>query len=222
MIDLDLLMELVDKKKCLPGDAIFTGTNASFGKGPLIQYGQKPQTHDGKPSKWKHILRYIDSKTIAESTIDSDSYSDTMKKWFGKYETGVQYNHLETIQGDKNEYGVLVHYKLLTNVQRQLLLNQIDVMVKRSEAGDPEYRYDITGLFGSLLTYWIFRGTASNPLGGYGLYCSAFSQKADRLALGSGYDAGFETDKNTSPERLWQFCKRRYDLFELTDITSKV
>lgn len=190
MIDLDKL-----KNYALPGDAILTGTKNKFSIGGLIQFGQRIQTPDGKPSLWKHILMYVDEYTIAESTIDFKPYLPTGKRM----DNGPQYNNLETLH--KEDYAALLHFTNLSPELRQKLL-----AVAQEIIWSGKYRYDITGLVGSLLTYWLFRWIKSNPLSTkYQLYCSAFYS----MILNSiGIDPDVNTDRNTSPERIWQWAKR--------------
>lgn len=189
MIDIDKL-----KKYTLPGDCVLTGTRSRFSIGGLIQYAQRIQTIDGKPSLWKHILMYIDQYTIAESTIDFKPYLPTKNR----LDNGPQYNNLETLRNE--DYAILLHFTSMTGEQRQNMLNKADEIILSGK-----FRYDITGLFGSLLTYYLFTWCKSNPLSTkHQLYCSAFIS----IILNSiGVDVDEQhTDRNTSPEKIWQWA----------------
>lgn len=190
MIDINRLIHLA-----LPGDAILTGTYSKFSVGGLIQHGQRIQTPDGKPSKWKHILMYVDSMTIAESTIDFNPYIPTGKRM----DNGPQYNDIRNLSHE--DYACLLHFREISNIKRQIMLNTANEII---ESG--KYRYDITGLLGSLLTYWFMPWSKSNPLSAKKqLYCSAFLSKILH-SIGIDPDEKY-TDRNTSPERTWQWAK---------------
>lgn len=188
------------RKSALPGDIILTGTNHKFSLGWLIQFGQKIQTPDGKPSKWKHVLMFVDSTTIAESTIDFKPYKPTQKRM----DNGPQFNYIESIKDE--DYAVLLHFKSLSDEQRNLMLKTAKQII---ESG--KYRYDITGLIGSLITYWVFRWVKSNPFSGkYQFYCSAFISKILK-SIDIDPDEG-HTDRNTSPEMEWQWATKYEDI----------
>lgn len=189
MIDLIKL-----KSHALPGDGVLTGTKSRFSIGGLIQYGQKVQTPDGKPSIWKHILMYVDQYTIAESTIDFKPYLPTKKRM----DKGPQYNNLQSLEGE--DYAALLHFAEISPELRQKMLAKADAIIQSGS-----YRYDITGLFGSLLTYYLFPWCKSNPLSTkHQLYCSAFYSA---ILNSIGIDPSVNTDRNTSPERIWQWAK---------------
>lgn len=174
------------------GDLILTGTNSKISLGGLIQFAQRIQTHDGKPSKWKHVAMYVDLYTIAESTIDFKPYKPTQRKM----DNGPQFNNIESLESE--DYATLLHFTDLTDEQRLKMLDKASTIIHSGV-----YKYDITGLFGSLLTYWLFRWVKSNPLSGkYQLYCSAFISKILRAI---NIDPDGYTDRNTSPERIWQW-----------------
>ncbi len=203
MINIEVL-----KNKALPGDLVLSGTKNKFSLGGLIQHAQRIQTPDGKPSLWKHILMYIDPWTIAESTIDFEPYMPTLKKM----DNGPQYNNLESL--GKEDYASLLHFTSLTSEQRQKLQDKIQEMIWSGK-----YRYDITGLFGSLLTYYLFPWCKSNPLSSkHQLYCSAFISSILQ-AIEIDVD-GQHTDRNTSPEKIWQWAQKYHEI-EIIDITRK-
>lgn len=178
-----------------PGDLILTGTNSKLSLGELIQFAQRIQTPDKKPSRWKHIAMYIDLYTIAESTMDFKPYKPTKRK----LDNGPQFNYLESIANE--DYAALLHFTELTDLQRLIMKRKIETIIDSGV-----YTYDVTGLFGSLLTYWLFRWVKSNPLSGkYQLYCSAFISKILRTIE---IDVDAYTDRNTSPERIWQWAQR--------------
>ncbi len=188
------LNKLRDHAQC--GDLILTGTNSTFSLGGLIQFAQRIQTPDGKPSRWKHIAMYIDLYTIAESTMDFKPWKPTARR----LDNGPQFNYIETLKDE--DYATLLHFTSLTDDQRLTMRDKAATMIYSGV-----YKYDITGLFGSLLTYWIFRWVKSNPLSKKGqLYCSAFISKILR-AIGIDPDEG-HTDRNTSPEREWQWAQQ--------------
>jgi hypothetical protein len=178
-----------------PGDIILTGTRSKFSLGGLIQFGQRIQTPDKKPSLWKHCLMYVDLYTIAESTIDFKPYKPTRKRM----DNGPQYNDIDNLQ--EEDYALLLSFKDIFDEQRKTMLDTVKEII---ESG--QYRYDITGLFGSLLTYWIFRWVKSNPFSAkFQLYCSAFVSK---ILNSIGIDPDEDTDRNTSPERIYQWAER--------------
>ena len=182
--------------RALPGDCVLTGTNSKFTIGGLIQHAQRVQTPDGKPSMWKHVLMYIDQWTIAESTIDHEPYLPTAKK----LDNGPQYNNLESLATE--DYATLLHFTSLTDAQRQKLTDQAQEIIWSGK-----FRYDITGLFGSLLSYYLFPWWKSNPLSSkHQLYCSAFVSKILR-SIDIDVDKQ-HTDRNTSPERIWQWANK--------------
>ncbi len=200
MIDIKKLITIA-----LPGDCVLTGTNGKLSIGGLIQHGQRIQTTDGKPSLWKHVLMYIDPSTIAESTIDLEPYLPTKKKM----DNGPQYNNLKGIATE--DYAALLHFMSLTDAQRQILTDKAQEIIWSGK-----YKYDITGLFGSLLTYYLFPWCKSNPLSTkYQLYCSAFISK---ILHSIDIDVDEQhTDRNTSPERIWQWAEK-YNGIEIIDI----
>ena len=178
-----------------PGDLILTGTYSRVSLGGLIQFAQRIQTPDNKPSFWKHVAIYVDLFTIAESTIDFKPYKPTQRKM----DNGPQFNCIESIKDE--DYATLLHFTDITDNQRLKMINKAEVMIHSGV-----YKYDITGLFGSLLTYWLFRWVKSNPLSGkYQLYCSAFISKILRSIE---IDVDNYTDRNTSPERIWQWAQK--------------
>jgi hypothetical protein len=202
MIDLGKL-----NNRALPGDCVLTGTNSKFTIGGLIQYAQRVQTPDGKPSLWKHALMYIDQWTIAESTIDHEPYLPTGKKT----DNGPQYNNLNGLATE--DYASLLHFTGLSDAQRQTLIDKAQKIIWSGK-----YRYDIAGLFGSLLTYYLFPWCKSNPLSAkYQLYCSAFISTILQ-SIGIDVDEN-HTDRNTSPERIWQWGEQ-YSGIEIIDITT--
>lgn len=190
------MIDLIKLKVCaLPGDPVLTGTKNRVSFGGLIQNGQRVQTPDGKPSLWKHILMYVDQYTIAESTIDFKPYLPTGKRM----DNGPQYNNLQSLEGE--DYAALLHFTNLSPELRQKMLAKADKIIQSGS-----YHYDITGLFGSLLTYWLFPWCKSNPLSTkHQLYCSAFYSA---ILNSIGIDPDVNTDRNTSPERIWQWAKK--------------
>ena len=182
------------RDNALPGDIILTGgANAlSF----LIRNGQRPQTIDGKPSRWSHSLIYIDSETVAESTLDFEPYEGTGKR----LDNGAQFNSLDTLA--ECDYGQLMCMDWLTMPQRQDLITEAKRLI------DKGYTYPISGLLGSLLSYWIF-GWKSNPLQSrHSLYCSAFIQEVYNV-IPVEFDPK-HTARNTCPEMLGRYanCRR--------------
>lgn len=175
-----------------PGDIILTGSNSLLSL--LIRNGQRIHTVDHKPSLWSHCVMYQDEMTIIESTIDYLPYIPTGKRM----DNGMQMNDLSTLRD--YGYGELFCFgDLISNAQRQAMLNRGQELI-----ADPKNRYDITGLFGSLLTYYVLRWMKSNPLS-TGLYCSAYMAK---LLGAAGLDPHRNTSKNTNPEMLYQWLTK--------------
>lgn len=178
------------------GDIILIGGTSFISR--LIGYGQKTQTKDGKPSKWSHVMLIYSPDTVWESTMDYKPYPTqlTENDDAGKrLDNGVQLNYLENHK-DANP-AMLLHFSF-TDEQRQRLKNKMNEMLKKG------YTYPISGLIGSLLSYWIFRGWKSNPLQSKSsLYCSAAIQEVYSV-LGIDFDP-MHTARNTSPEIISQF-----------------
>jgi hypothetical protein len=184
-----------------PGDIVLTGGSGFLSK--LIKYAQRGLTIGLGPSRWSHVLIYVDSDIIAESTIDTEPFRTTKKR----LDNGVQYNYLKCYKDTKD--GMLLHFDL-TETERIKLLAKADAMIACG------YRYSILGLFGSLLAYYIFPWMKSNPLGlRRSLYCSAFVQEVYK-----SIDIDFDpkrTSRNTSPESISQFTYpglMKYDISE--------
>lgn len=187
-----------------PGDLILTGTNSKFSLGGLIQFGQRIQTPNGKPSRWKHVAMYVDLYTIAESTMDYKPYKPTQRK----LDNGPQFNYLDSLAAE--DYATLLHFTELDDAQRLTMKRKAETIIDSGV-----YTYDVTGLFGSLLTYWLFRWIKSNPLSRkYQLYCSAFISKILRSI---DIDCDKNTDRNTSPERIWQWAQK-YEGMEIVTL----
>lgn len=190
-MNLDLLRE-----RGRLADIILIGGTGWISK--LIGYGQKIQTVDGKPSKWSHVMLIYSPDTVWESTMDYKPYpiplTENMEAG-ARLDNGVQINYTENHK-DANP-AMLLHFPFSEN-QRQLLKDKMDRML------DEGYTYPVSGLIGSLLSYWIFRGWKSNPLQSKrSLYCSAAVQEVYSV-LGIDFDAK-HTARNTSPEILSQF-----------------
>ena len=184
------------KEKGMIGDIILIGGANFISK--LIGYGQKTQTIDGKPSKWSHVMLIYSYFTVWESTIDYKPYpaiSKEIEEEKNRLDNGVQINYLLNYK-DANP-AMLLHFPF-TDSQRQLLFNKMNEML------DKGYTYPISGLIGSLLSYWVFRGWKSNPLQSKNsLYCSAAVQEVYSV-LGIDFDP-MHTARNTSPEIISQF-----------------
>ena len=181
-------LSLIRQQAC-PADIILTGGDSFISR--LIKYAQKVQTPTGKPSNWSHVMLYVDTNTVWESTMDFEPYGTEEKR----FDNGIQYNHLDIHEEVK--YGMLIHFPF-SDLQRQAILNLADMMARDG------YTYPIIGLVGSVLSYWIFRGWASNPLQGKGqLYCSAAIQEVF-APFGIEFDKE-HTARNTSPEMIFQF-----------------
>lgn len=178
-----------------PGDLILVGGDGFIAR--LIRYGQKVQTADGKPSLWSHVMMYRNRETVLESTMDFEPFpARAPEDKSRRLDNGVQINYLAHYQSSSPS--LVLHFPF-GEVERSLL-------IKRGEELEREgYTYPVLGLVGSLLAFWIFRGWSSNPLQSRrSLYCSAFVQKVYREALGIDFD-GAHTDRNTSPEIIYQF-----------------
>lgn len=193
-------LEIV-KKQGLPGDIILIEHSGNIFKDPLgvlIGHGQIPQTLDGKPSKYKHAMMITGPDEVAESTIDFKPYQSTKKRM----DNGVQYNYLSNYKDSK---GKLMHFPFTWDA-RMLLINEAKRLIEKG------YKYPVSGLFGSLLSYWILDKIgigASNPLQSRrSLYCSAFMQEIVRvlgvLKIYIDFDPK-HTARNTSPEMIAQF-----------------
>lgn len=168
-----------------PGDIILIRGNNLLSY--LIRYAQKVQTLDGKPSLWNHCMIYIANNTVAESTIDFKPYTRGM-------DNGVQYNYLDN-HADAHR-AMLLHFPW-SDLMREMILEQVGKFIRQG------LTYPISGLLGSLLSFWIFPW-ASNPLQSkHSLYCSAFMQEC-YIPTGIDFDPK-HTSRNTSPEMISQY-----------------
>jgi hypothetical protein len=204
-----------------PGDIVLTGDNSLLSK--LICFAQLIQTKDGKASRWSHCMILVNltdvpeaekpsrwrvlawkllervkdvikaTGKVAESTMDLKPYGDQKKR----LDNGPQYNYLEN------------H----TDVPRAMLLSfpwtgphREEILKKAAEIINKGETYSILGLFGSLLSFWIFRWWKSNPLcTKHDLYCSAFVQECYSVdCIGIDFDP-LHTARNTSPEMISQY-----------------
>jgi len=177
-----------------PADMVLTGHKNPVSVGGVIQLLSG--------SEYSHGLFYVDSVTIAESTMDFKSYEKTGKR----LDNGPQYNHLSNLKNV--DYGVLVHFTQVTPYGRQCMLDEIDRII-----ASKEYMYDITGLFGSLIAYRL--KLKKNPLS-TGKYCTNFTSGVKIKVLGDDYDPSpYYANNNTSPEMEYQWALRSPDKVKL-------
>ncbi len=177
------------------GDLILTGDDSFLSR--LIGFAQKTQTPDGKASRWSHVIVYVDTGSVIESTMDFKPYpaNEDDAESSSRLDNGVQYNYLETHKDAK--YAMLLHFPF-NDLQRHNLIVHANSIVSKG------IKYSILGLIGSLLTYWIFRGWKSNPLATKNdLYCSGFAQEVYSI-IPIDFDPD-KTARNTSPERIGQY-----------------
>lgn len=180
------------RERAVMGDIILIGGTSFLSK--LIGFGQKTQTKDGKASLWSHVMIYVDSSTVWESTIDFKPYPNTEddEQEASRLDNGVQYSWLENFK--VSTPAMLLHFPF-TDEQRQKLMYKMEDMIKTG------YHYPILGLVGSLLSYWIFRGWKSNPLQSKkSLYCSAAVSEVYSV-LGIDFSEKY-TSRNTSPQAI--------------------
>jgi hypothetical protein len=170
-----------------PMDILLLGRDSFLGR--LIQFAQRVQTNDGKPSLWSHCALYAEDDDILESTIDLEKFEGGRR-----LDNGVQYNPIERIL----TYDRIMLIQLpITPIQREVLIKRADRLYK------DRLTYSISGLLGSLLSYWIFRWQ-SNPLQTkHSLYCSAFVALVYE-AIQVDFDP-HHTARNTSPEMIYQY-----------------
>ncbi len=182
-------------------DVLLIGSNKPLSI--IICNAQRPQTPDGKPSKWSHCMFIKGPDTVIESTIDWKPYRPTQRRM----DNGVQFNNLENYKDSPR--AMLMHFPW-TDEQRQILYAE----ACRLEAQG--ITYPIDGLVGSLLAFWLFPWCKSNPLQGkYSLYCSAFVQRVVDV-IGLDFDPN-HTANNTSPEIMSQ-C--RLDSLSKIDVSN--
>lgn len=154
----------------------------------LIRYAQKPQTLDGKPSLHSHGMLFWSFDTVIESTMDFTPYPTR------KLDNGVQFNYLKN-HADA-PMAMLMHFPW-TDAEREILKRE--ALRLKAEG----ISYSVSGLLGSLLSYWIFPW-ASNPLQSkHSLNCSAFIQECC-VPMGIDFDPK-HTARNTSPEMISQY-----------------
>lgn len=185
------------REKTKLGDIILIGGDGWLSS--LIKFGQKPETKDGKPSKWSHVMIYVDSGTVWESTIDFKPWpnNEDDNQEASRLDNGVQYSWLSNFRDSAP--AMLLHFPF-TDEQRQALMYKMEDMVKKG------YTYPILGLVGSLLSYWIFRGWKSNPLQSKkSLYCSAAVSEVYSV-LGINFDPK-HTSRNTSPQAIANYAE---------------
>lgn len=167
----------------------------------LIKYAQKVITPTGKPSLWSHVCLYINEQTIWESTIDFKPYHGTGKR----LDNGVQYNDINNLADIK--VAMLLQFPFTDQDRQDLLLKADDMAIQG-------YTYPITGLIGSMLSYWLF-GWGSNPLQSkHSLYCSAAVQEVYAV---KGIDfSGNHTSRNTAPEHIYRYKNQDVNRIWLT------
>lgn len=177
-----------------PGDIIFLGGNDIIAK--LIEYGQKTQTPDRKPSLWSHVCIVVNKDLIIESTLGFEKF-----RYGSRWDNGVQYYPLE--QRIKSSAWNCDLIKVpLSKKQRS------NVLAEGENLYEENIRYPILGLLGSLLTYRLFPYWKSNPLDNpkRKLYCSAFVAKCFS-AVGITFSHQYNID-NISPQILYDGCSK--------------
>jgi hypothetical protein len=186
-------IELV-REIALPMDIILTGTDRTLSLGHVIEYGQIPLTLDGKPSMWSHAMLYYNEALVLESTITLG--------WPWVFKNGVQFASLDSFAGVPRSKLVQLG---LSPLQRE------KVLMEALRLYDEGKTYPIGGLFGSLLTYWVFQGMGSNPLQSkHSLYCSAYVQESYDV-IQVDFDPR-RTARNTAPELISQYRDARHTL----------
>lgn len=186
-----------------PGDVLLTGTCKALSIGGLIQFGQRPQTPDGRSSHFSHVMFWAGRDVVAESTVDLKRYDATGKR----LDTGPQWGALSSYRN--TDKVVLLHFKQVADERRTELLAEVARIVR-----EDLYQYDITGLLGSLLTYWLLRWVRSNPLSEKRfLFCSAFVS----MLMNDFYEykVSKNTYRNTSPELIWQWALNHPELVQV-------
>ncbi len=181
------------------GDIILLGGSGWLSK--LIGFGQRTQTPGGKPSKWSHVVLYVDKDTVWESTIDFSPYPATEGK---RLDNGVQYDYLEKYKDTKN--ALLLHFPF-TDEQRGKLADKMQEMIVKG------YTYPILGLVGSLLSYWLFRWKSNTLQTKNSLYCSAAVQEGYSV-IPIDFDPA-HTSRNTSPQAIDNYNMEGLERIEL-------
>jgi|GEM_PF-6114070 len=169
------------------GDIIFLGGNDLISN--LIKHAQRKQTQDGQPSLWSHVCLYVNRNLIVESTLGFEKY-----RTGSRFDNGVQFYMLEERIKEAKTVA-LVQYPL-TDIQREKIFEVATELFAQN------IKYPVLGLFGSLLTYWLFPKWKNNPLDNENrkLYCSAFVAVCYRSMI--NFNDKYSPD-NISPQLIW-------------------